>query len=157
VGSVVPGKVQARKDLTRIMAAHNIPYVAQVSPSHWLDLMKKVRKALAVDGPAFINALSPCNRGWRSRTDDSIALSRLAVETCYWPLYEIENGVTTITHRPREKKELVEFLKPQGRFKHLFAPENEALLKRLQDDIDREWERLNRESAPSKAEEKAEE
>jgi len=150
VGSVVPGKIQRRKDLTRIMAAHNIPYVAQASPSHWLDLMKKVRKALDVDGPAFINILSPCNRGWRSKTDDAIALSKLAVETCYWPLYEIENGVTKITFKPKEKKPLEEFLKPQGRFKHMFAPGNEHLLKQLQEDIDMEWERLNKESSTEK-------
>jgi pyruvate ferredoxin oxidoreductase beta subunit len=150
VGSVVLGKIQRRKDLTRIMAAHNIPYVAQASPSHWLDLMKKVRKALDVDGPAFINILSPCNRGWRSKTDDAIALSKLAVETCYWPLYEIENGVTRITFKPKEKKPLEEFLKPQGRFKHMFAPGNEHLLKQLQEDIDMEWERLNKESSTEK-------
>lgn len=149
VGSVVPGKTQRRKDLTRIMAAHNIPYAAQASPSHWLDLMKKVRKAFDANGPTFMNILSPCNRGWRSRTDDSIALSRLAVETCYWPLYEMENGVTKVTFRPKEKKPLTEFLKPQGRFKHLFAPENEAVLKRLQEDVDGEWERLLRESPVS--------
>ncbi len=149
VGSVIPGKIQRRKDLTRIMAAHNIPYAAQASPSHWLDLMKKVRKAFDANGPTFMNILSPCNRGWRSRTDDSIALSRLAVETCYWPLYEMENGVTKVTFRPKEKKPLTEFLKPQGRFKHLFAPENEAVLKRLQEDVDGEWERLLRESPVS--------
>jgi pyruvate ferredoxin oxidoreductase beta subunit len=149
-GSVVAGKTQRRKDLTRIMAAHNIPYAAQVSPSHWLDLMKKVRKALSKNGPAFINALSPCNRGWRSRTDDSIALSRLAVETCYWPLYEIEDGALRLTVKPKEKKPLPEFLKPQGRFKHLFAPENEPVLKQLQADVDTEWERLLKESAQNK-------
>ncbi|GAB4388522.1 MAG: thiamine pyrophosphate-dependent enzyme [Thermodesulfovibrionales bacterium] len=151
VGSVVPGKVQQRKDLTRIMAAHNIPYAAQASPSHWMDLMKKVRKALAVPGPAFLNIISACNRGWRSRTDDSIALSRLAVETCYWPLYEIEDGVLRVTFRPKEKKPVADFLKPQGRFKHLFSPENEPVLKLLQQDIDKEWERLNRESAKEEA------
>lgn len=146
VGSVIQGKTQRRKDLTRIMAAHNIPYAAQASPSHWLDLMKKVRKALEINGPTFLNIISPCNRGWRSRTDDAIALSRLSVETCYWPLYEIENGVTRLTFKPKEKKPLVEFLKPQGRFKHLFAPKNESLLKQLDADVDAEWQRLLRES-----------
>ncbi len=89
-----------------------------------MDLMKKVRKALDIKGPKFMNILSPCNRGWRSRTDDSILLSRLGVETCYWPLYEIENGITRITFRPKEKRPIEDFLKPQGRFKHLFNPEN---------------------------------
>jgi pyruvate ferredoxin oxidoreductase beta subunit len=144
-GSAVAGKPQERKDLTKIMAAHGIPYVAQASPSNWSDLMKKVRKALEIKGPKFMNVIAPCNRGWRSRTDDSILLSRLAVETCYWPLYEIENGVTKVTVKPKEKKPLVDFLKPQGRFKHLFAPENEALLKHAQEQIDRNWERLLKE------------
>lgn len=104
--------------------------------------MKKVRKALEIKGPKFMNIIAPCNRGWRSRTDDAILLSRLAVETCYWPLYEIENGVTRVTVKPKEKKPLVDFLKPQGRFKHLFAPENEWLLKQAQEDVDKNWERL---------------
>ena len=146
-GSVIPGKLQNRKNLTKIMAAHDIPYTAQASPSHWLDLMKKVRKALEIKGPKFLNIISPCNRGWRSRTDDAIQLSRLAVETCYWPLYEIEDGVTKITVTPKEKKPITDFLKPQGRFKHLFAPENEWMLKKIQEDIDKEWARLQKCSA----------
>lgn len=146
-GSQIPGKTEQRKNLTKILAAHNIPYVAQASPSHWMDLVKKVRKALEINGPKFMNILSPCNRGWRSRTDDSIVLSRLGVETCYWPLYEIENGITRITFRPKEKKPIEEFLKPQGRFKHLFKPENEWIIKKFQEDVDREWDKLNKEES----------
>jgi pyruvate ferredoxin oxidoreductase beta subunit len=146
-GSVIPGKTEQRKDLTKIMAAHNIPYAAQASPSHWMDLMKKARKAFEMPGPKFMNIISPCNRGWRSRTDDSIALSRLAVETCYWPLYEVENGIVKITFKPKKKKPVVDFLKPQGRFKHLFKPENEWVLNKLQEDIDSEWDRLQKEES----------
>ncbi len=146
-GSVIPGKTEQRKDLTKIMAAHNIPYAAQASPSHWMDLMKKARKAFEMPGPKFMNIISPCNRGWRSRTDDSIALSRLAVETCYWPLYEVENGIVKITFKPKKKKPIVDFLKPQGRFKHLFKPENEWVLNKLQEDLDSEWERLQKEES----------
>lgn len=145
VGSESQGKQQQRKDLTRIMAAHGIPYVAQASPSHWQDLMRKVRKALDIKGPKFINIISPCNRGWRTKTNDAIQLSRLAVETCYWPLFEIENGVTNITVTPREKKPLTEFLKPQGRFKHMFAPENAWMLEAAQQHVDACWDRLQRE------------
>jgi pyruvate ferredoxin oxidoreductase beta subunit len=146
-GDAIPGKTQKRKDLTKIMAAHNIPYAAQASPAHWSDLMKKVKKALDITGPKFMNIIAPCNRGWRSRTDDAIALSRLAVETCYWPLYEIENGITKITVKPKDKKPLVEFLKPQGRFKHMFAPENEWMLKQAQEYVDMEWAKLQKEEA----------
>jgi pyruvate ferredoxin oxidoreductase beta subunit len=146
-GSVIPGKTEQRKNLTKIMAAHNIPYAAQASPSHWMDLLKKVQKAMEIKGPKFMVVMAPCNRGWRSRTDDAILLSRLAVETCIWPLYEIENGVTKITFKPKEKKPVSEFMKAQGRFKHLFKPENEWMLKKYQEDIDMEWEKLQKEEA----------
>lgn len=146
-GAVIPGKLQPRKNLTRIMAAHGIPYVAQTTPAHWRDAITKFKKAFEIKGPKFINVLSPCNRGWRSRTDDAILLSRLAADTCYWPLYEIENGVTKINYEPKEKKPIEEFLKPQGRFKHMFVPGNEWLLKLLQDEVDKEWERLKKEAA----------
>lgn len=141
-GKVIPGKVQWRKDLAAIMAAHNIPYVAQVAPSHFNDLIAKVQKALAVDGPAFINALAPCPRGWRYDTREGIEMTRLAVETCYWPLYEVENGEWRLTYKPREKKPLVEWLKKQGRFRHLFTEENKPLLEEFQRRVDQEWEKL---------------
>jgi len=152
-GSVVKGKMQQRKNLTRIMAAHGIPYVAQASPAHWRDAVVKFKKALEITGPKFINVIAPCNRGWRSSTDDAILLSRVAVDTCYWPLYEVEHGVTKINYIPKEKRPVEEFLRPQGRFKHMFAPGNEWLIALFQDEVDREWERLNREAhgeAPGK-------
>ncbi|MBI5075955.1 MAG: pyruvate ferredoxin oxidoreductase [Nitrospirae bacterium] len=145
-GSVIPGKLRNRKNLTKIMAAHDIPYVAQASPSHWQDLFKKVQKAHEIKGPKFINVIAPCNRGWRSKTNDAIQLSRLAVNTCYWPLYEIEDGVTRITVTPKEKIPVAEFMKPQGRFKHLFTPENEGLLQRVQEEVDKEWAKLLKEA-----------
>jgi pyruvate ferredoxin oxidoreductase beta subunit len=145
-GSVIPGKLRNRKNLTKIMAAHDIPYVAQASPSHWQDLFKKVQKAHEIKGPKFINVIAPCNRGWRSQTNDAIKLARIAVNTCYWPLYEIENGVTKITVTPKEKIPVAEFMKPQGRFKHLFTPENEGLLQRVQDEVDKEWAKLLKEA-----------
>lgn len=151
-GDVIPGKLQQRKDLTRIMAAHDIPYVAQASPSNYTDLMKKVQKAFEIKGPKFMNIIAPCNRGWRTKTNDAIALSKLAVETCYWPLFEIENGVTKITVKPKEKKPLVDFLKPQGRFRHMFAKSNEWMLEQAQAHVDAQWERLQKEAAAGEAE-----
>ncbi|HDN80656.1 MAG: pyruvate ferredoxin oxidoreductase, partial [Chloroflexi bacterium] len=141
-GEVIPGKIQWRKPLTEIIAAHHIPYVAQVSPSHWRDLMVKVRKAVAADGPAFINALSDCSRGWRHDTNLTIEVSKLAVETCYWPLYEVENGQWRLTYKPKEKKPIEEWLKIQGRFRHLFQPKFRHLIDEIQAKIDEEWERL---------------
>ncbi len=150
-GDVIPRKQQQRKDLTKIMAAHGIPYAAQASPSNYRDLMKKVQKAFEIEGPKFMNILAPCNRGWRSKTDDAIALARLGVETCYWRLYEIENGVTKISSTPKEKKPLVDFLRPQGRFRHMFEPENAEMLVQAQQYVDDQWERLQKEAVAGEA------
>lgn len=142
VGKVIPGKTQERKDLTAIVAAHNIPYVAQASPSRWKDLMTKAEKALNAEGPAFLNIIAPCPRGWRYSSEKTIYLSELAIETAFWPLYEVENGNWRLTHRPKEKKPIAEWLKLQGRFKHLFAPGNEELLQEIQARFDQKWENL---------------
>ncbi len=142
VGKVIPGKPRPRKDLTAIAAAHDIPYAAQASPHNWRDLMRKVRKAVAADGPSFMNILSSCNRGWRHPTDMTIEISRLATDTCYWPLYEVENDEWRLTYRPKEKLPIEEFLRPQGRFRHLFREENSHVIKKLQAEVDRKWRQL---------------
>ena len=142
VGEVIPGKIQHRKDLTAIIAAHDIPYVAQAAPHAWRDLMAKAQKAAAVDGPSFINVLSPCPRGWRYEPSESIAISRLATETCMWPLFEIENGDCRLTATPAEKRPVTDWLKTQGRFAHLLRPENSEVVAELQAWVDREWHKL---------------
>jgi pyruvate ferredoxin oxidoreductase beta subunit len=142
VGAAQQGKEQRRKDLTQIMAAHNIPYVAQASISHWKDLTTKAEKAFAVEGPAFLNVFAPCPRGWRIPSNQSVEIAKLAVQTGFWPLYEVEDGVFRQTVRVVNRKPVEEFLKPQGRFKHLFKPENAALLAEMQSDVDRAWEQL---------------
>jgi len=141
-GKVIPGKQQYRKDLTAIMAAHDIPYVAQAAPSQWRDLMKKTRKAVDCGGPAFMNVLSSCNRGWRHGTDETIEITQLALDTCYWPLFEVEDGEWQLTYKPKEKLPVETWLKRQGRFRHLFRPENRHMIDKLQAEVDRRWERL---------------
>jgi len=141
-GKVIPGKQQYRKDLTAVMAAHGIPYVAQAAPSKWRDLMKKTRKAVDCGGPAFMNVLSSCNRGWRHGTDETIEITQLGVDTCYWPLFEVENGEWRLSYKPKEKPPVEEWLKRQGRFRHLFRPENRHVIDELQEEVDRRWDRL---------------
>ncbi len=143
-GTKVPGKPRHRKDLTGIIAAHNVAYAAQASPSHWRDMVVKAQKALTIKGPAFLNVIAPCPRGWRARPEETIDLARLAVDTAYWPLYEVDDGVWKITYTPRERKPVSEWLKRQGRFRHLFKEENEHILDELQKDVDRNWERLQK-------------
>jgi len=141
-GTASYGKTQCKKDLTAIVAAHNIPYVAQTSPHRARDLMKKVQKAAAIDGPCFLNIISPCPRGWRYAPDQTMQIAKLAVDTCVWPLFEIEDGKLTINYKPREKRPVRDWLKSQGRFRHLFSPKNEYLIEEIQNDLDAKWERL---------------
>jgi pyruvate ferredoxin oxidoreductase beta subunit len=143
-GKAIPGKMQFRKDLAAIMAGHNIPYVAQAAPSQWRDLMQKTRKAINSGGPAFMNVLASCNRGWRHPTDQTIPITQLAVDTCWWPLFEVENGEWRLTYKPKEKKPIVEWLKLQGRFRHLFTPQNEHMIAEIQAEVDQRWEHLLR-------------
>jgi pyruvate ferredoxin oxidoreductase beta subunit len=136
------GKKQYRKDLSAIMVAHEIPYVAQASPSNWNDLVSKVKKALAVEGPAFMNIIQPCVLGWKYPSDQSMELARLAVDTCFWPLYEVEDGEYRLTYKPKEKKPVEDWLKRQDRFRHLFKPENAEIVKEIQEDVDERWAKL---------------
>ncbi len=144
VGSELPGKIGHSKNLTEIMVAHRLPYVAQSSPHDPQDLIHKAEKALAIEGPTFLNVLSACPRGWRTENDEGIELSRLATEVCYWPLFEVNEGVYRLTYRPRHKQPLGKWLERQGRFAHLALPGNEHLLEQLQEWVDFEWDLLLR-------------
>jgi len=142
VGSAASGKRENRKDLTAIIADHNIPYTAQAATHAWRDLMTKAQKAIAADGPSFINVLAPCQRGWRFQPEETIAISRLAVETCIWPLYEVVDGEWRLNYSPATKKPITDWLQSQGRFQHLLTPENRHIVDALQEVVDRQWERL---------------
>ena len=141
-GKVRSGKVRPRKDLTGIMAAHNIPYVAQATAGYHMDLIKKAEKAFSIPGPKFMNVLQPCRLGWAYKPELTMEMGRLAVQTCMWPIYEVENGKWKLSMKVKEKKPIVEFLKLQDRFRHLFKPGNEQLLADLQAEVDRNWETL---------------
>lgn len=142
-GSCSLGKSQFRKDLAMILAAHHIPYVAQSTVAHWADFTKKAEKAFNVDGPAFLLVLAPCPRGWRFPNDKAVEIAKEAVECCFWPLYEIENGVFKLNRKIKEdkKKPVVDWLKSQGRFAHLFKNQCEETLKKIQDQVDDDWKR----------------
>ncbi len=144
VGSESAGKAQFRKNLTELMIAHGISYVAQASPHDPRDLVRKAAKALSVDGPTFLNVIAPCPRGWRSDGAESIDLAREAVNTCFWPLFEYEDGEYRLTYRPHHKLPLAPWLKRQGRFAHLFQPEHAATLELLERRVDKAWDSLLR-------------
>jgi pyruvate ferredoxin oxidoreductase beta subunit len=141
-GRVKQGKEQFRKDLTECIVAHRVPYVAQSSVGFWSDLTRKTERALSITGPKFLNVLQPCQLGWGYPADQTIQLGKLAVDTCFWPLYEVENGVYKINYKPKVKKPISDYLKTQTRFKHLFKPANAGILEVIQADVDKRWAEL---------------
>ena len=142
-GTKIPGKMQSRKDLAKVMVGHHLPYVAQTAAYlNFKDLYEKAEKAIYTEGPTFLNVLSPCPRGWGYNTEDLMQINKLAIETCYWPLYEVENGVYKINYKPAKKLPIEEFLKPQKRFKHMFKPGNEWMIEEFQKEVDARWQEL---------------
>lgn len=142
-GKVVPGKMQSRKDLTKIMVSHHLPYVAQtLALNNFKDLYEKAEKAIYTKGACFLNVMAPCPRGWGYNTEDLMQINKLAVETCYWPMYEVVDGVYKISYKPANKLPIEEFLRPQKRFKHLFNPGNEWMIKEFQEEVDSRWQEL---------------
>ena len=143
------GKKEYPKDMTAVMVAHNIPYVAQTAPYAWRDMVTKARKAFECGGPSFINAISPCPRGWRFAPSDTIAISKLAVDCCVWPLYEVVDGEYSlsadslrIADGKVEKKPITDWFDSQGRFKHLKDERWAPVVEEIQKDVDKKWEKL---------------
>ena len=132
-------KERPKKDIVAIMAAHRIPYAATATVAYPEDMVRKFQKARGIRGAKFIHILSPCPPGWKMEPAYSIRISRLAVESKVFPLYEVENGEKyAITVRPRREVPVREYLKLQGRFSHLTEEDIEF----IQENVDREWERL---------------
>lgn len=137
------GKKQNQKDLTQIVVAHGSPYVAQTTfLGNFKDFHEKARKAIYTEGPTFVNVLCPCPRGWQYSAELLPEICRLAVDTCIWPLYEVENGEYHLTYMPKKKLPVEEFMKLQGRFRHCFKPGNEWTIEAAQNYVDEKWEAL---------------
>ena len=143
VGSKSNGKIQNRKDLAAIIAEHDVPYVAQTTlTTDFKDIHRKAEKAIYTEGACFLNMMTPCPRGWRYETSEIMKICKLAVETCYWPLFEVDHGKWILNYEPKKKLPIEDFLREQGRFKHLFKKGNEDLLVQFQQEVDRRWENL---------------
>lgn len=129
-----------KKDIVEILAAHRIPYAATVSVAYPEDFRLKVERAKSLRGTRFLHILTPCPPGWKTPSELSVHLARLAVETKILPLYEVEQGTTyNITYQPRGLP-VEEYLRLQGRFKHLMDEEVAVIQAR----VDAEWEALQR-------------
>ena len=142
-GEFSVGKPQNKKDLTEVMAAHNIPYVAQTTYiGNMRDLHEKAHKAIYTPGPAFVNVMSPCPRGWQYPAEDLAKICRIAVDTCIWPMYEVIEGQYRLNYEPKKKLPVEEFMRLQGRFAHCFKSGNEWTIEAAQEYVDEKWEKL---------------
>jgi len=132
------GKTQQRKDMTAIAVAHGVPFAAQACSAHWFDLARKAEHAAEAGGPSFLNVLSGCPVGWGHEPRLGPRILDAAVETRFWPLYEVVDGDYRLTYRPRRHVPVEEWLTPQKRFAHL-GPERIA---EIQQRVDADWETL---------------
>ena len=132
------GQVTWKKDMPAIAVAHNIPYVATACHSYPFDLMAKIEKAAATNGPAYVHVLSVCPTGWRSPVDLTIRLGRLAVETGIFPLYEVEEGKYKLSIDFPKLRPVTDYLKLKGRFRHL----SEDVMNEIQQRTNKEYAKL---------------
>ena len=134
------GKPRNKKNMIEIMAAHRIPYCASASACFPDDLRRKITEAKKIKGTKYIHILAPCPTGWRFQERLTPTVGRLAVETKYYPLYEVRDGKdVTITHQPRNLP-VGAYLLAQGRFKHLAGGD----LEKIQEEVDQNWAELTR-------------
>ena len=133
-------KDQPKKDIVGIMAAHRIAYAATATIGYPDDLIRKFQKAKAIKGARFMHLLSPCPPGWKAPPELSIKLTRLAVDSKIFPLYEVEQGTRYTINRQPKGLPVEEYLKLQGRFNHLTADD----IRTVQETVDAEWERLEK-------------
>lgn len=138
------GNELKRKDIIQIAEAHHIPYIAQANVAFIDDLAMKAKKAFEIEGPKFLLVLQPCTNLWKYATSEYVHIGKLATETNFWPLFEIENGKYKINYTPENKVPLEKFLETQGRFKHLFKSENKPVIQKMQEMVDMSWEELNK-------------
>ncbi len=137
-GKLSIGQVTWKKNMPEIAVAHDIPYVATACPSYPFDLMEKVKKGAETKGPAYVHILSPCPTGWRYSPDLTIRIGRLAVETGIFPLYEVEEGKYKLNFDFPKLRPVQDYLKLQGRFRHL----SEEEIRRIQGRVEKEYHKL---------------
>jgi len=132
------GQSTQKKNMPKIAAAHNIPYVATACPSYPFDLLAKVKKARMVNGPSYLHILSVCPTGWRVPSDLAIRYGRLAVETGVFPLYEVEKGKYRLTYNPEPLRHVVDYMNGQGRFRHLTV----KTISQIQERVIKDWTKM---------------
>ena len=139
-GKMHEGKEEFQKDLAKIAIAHNIPYVATINPADLGDMYEKVKKAFSKKGPSVLIAFAACPTNMKAPSNETINISKLAIETNAYPLYEYEDGKYIINYRPEKRKPIEDFLKTQTKFKDTLK--DKASIKKIQEETDKQWKEL---------------
>jgi pyruvate ferredoxin oxidoreductase beta subunit len=139
-GKNLPGSITEKKNLFEIVAAHDIKYAATASIGYINDFINKVNKAKQVDGTSFIHVYASCPTGWGTPTETSVEIAKEAVDCGLWYLAEYENGEFKLNRNPKEFKSVPEYIKKQGRFKHL----TDDQIKHIVEARDKKWERIRK-------------
>jgi pyruvate ferredoxin oxidoreductase beta subunit len=141
------GKAQKRKDMTAIAVGHHVPYVAQAVASQWYDLSRKVSAATSSEGPAFLNVLTDCPVGWGHEPRLMPKVLNAAVDSLFWPLYEVVDGRYALSYEPDHPIPVADWLRLQTRFAHLLQPEQAPVLEQIQAQVEADWDDLLRRCA----------
>lgn len=150
IGIAERGKPYLPKDTPKLFSATGINYIATVAESNPQDFIVKAKKAQYYAdnyGLAYVKAISACPLNWQDEPRYERDVIRKAVDSCYFPLYEIERGITKISYKPKNKIEVIEFLKAVGRTKHLAKDEYKDIVNRIQENVDKKWCELNNQTS----------
>ena len=134
-GKNIHGNIRPKKNMFEIAAAHDIPYAATASVGYINDFIAKVQKASQIQGTKYIHVIAPCPTGWGVPVDETVNIAREVVDSGLWYLAEYENGEFTLNHKPKQFTSVEEYLKKQGRFRHLSDEE----IKIITDSRDKKW------------------
>lgn len=139
-GQNIHGNIRPKKNMFEIAAAHDIPYAATASVGYLPDFIEKVRKASQIQGTKYIHVIAPCPTGWGIPVDETINIAKEVVDSGLWYLAEYENGQFTLNHKPKSFTSVEDYLKKQGRFKHLTDED----IKIITDSRDKKWNHIEK-------------
>ena len=138
-GKNIHGNLRPKKNMFEIAAAHDIPYAATASVGYINDFMNKIEKASKIQGTKYIHVIAPCPTGWGVETDSTVEIAKEVVDCGLWYLAEYENGEYTLNYKPKKFTDVGEYLKKQGRFRHLSDNDIEI----IKCSRDKKWEKIN--------------
>lgn len=139
-GQNIRGNLRPKKNMFEIVAAHDIPYAATASIGYMTDFMEKVQKAASIRGTKYIHVIAPCPTGWGIATDETVAIAKEMVDCGLWYLAEYIDGDFRLTHRPKAFTSVADYLKKQGRFRHL----TEEDIQLVTASRDRKWQEIDK-------------